>query len=362
MTYFATFTIIQALDKAVFRREASVMKRQFAGPLFALLICAASVNGFCQEVNFMPLTWEIVKNERNNLHEADFYLSKTFSIKQDGENNVKSGFQNGTYVINEENASPQTIKFTQGETKGNFVKLSDLAAGGEVLEISFPERNIRLRFARNMTKDRFELASAVVNAKNYTFLIHDEPPYLTVKTITKASSVPSGRYDVIYISGQGSLNKSVIISYIRHRNIKAPSNTVESLIDAYFWAAGRERINPDVAIAQMCQATDFLSNVNAMQTHNYAGFLPTPEWPGSFTGGMRQGVIAHIQHLKGYASNARPGDLADPLADPQWNALGNARGTARTLEELSRKWAPYNSKGYENEIRDIIYDMRLFTK
>jgi hypothetical protein len=293
----------------------------------------------------MPLTWEIVRNERNNLNEADYYLSKTFFIRLAGENNAKSRFKNGMYIVSEDN-SPQTLKFTHSETKGKYFKISDVPRGGETLEISFPEKNIRLKFARNMSKNRFELDSAVINANNYALLIHDEPPYLTVKTISKALPPSSNRYDVIYIRGQGSLSKSVIVSYMRHRNPNAPPKIIESIIDAYFWAAGSERINPDIAIAQMCRATNFLSNERIMQTHNYADLLPTPEWPGRFSS-MRQGVITHIQRLKGCTSNARPGDPAEPI---------------HTLEDLSRKLAPNNPRGYENEIRDIIYDMRLFSK
>jgi hypothetical protein len=369
------------------------MKNQITGLLFALLTCIATVMGFGEEAYFIPLTWEIVRNERNSLNEADYYVSKTFSIRLDGRNNVKAGFVNGMYIVNEEKTSPQTINFTQGETKGKLDNVFDVPRGGEILEISFPEKNIRLKFARNTHKNRFELFSAVINANNYSFRFPDEPPYLTVKSnlkylsgsearavpaseernfphirplITPSVTVgnqftPSNRYGVINISGQGSLSKPVIISYIRHRNPNVSTRTVENIINTYFWAAGRESINPDLPIAQMCRTTNFLSNGIIMQTHNYAGFTLTPEWPGFFYG-MKHGIIAHIQHLKGYASNARPCDLSEPLADPRWNMLDNIRGTIHTLEYLSKKWALYNPIAYENDIKDIIYEMRLFSR
>jgi len=244
-----------------------------------------------------------------------------------------------------------------------------------------------------MSKNRFELAYAVINNRNFYFSrFPDEPPYLTVKTnqkgslgteiravpISEARNLPPSRYSMfpeaggsqitasakygaIYIAGQGSLNKSTVISYIRHRNPNVSPKAVENIIDMYFWAAGREKINPDIPIAQMWLSTVFFSNEIAMRTHNYAGFKSTTEWPVVFYD-MRYGIVAHIQHLKGYSSYARPSDLAEPLADLRWNMLDSFRGTIHTLEDLARKWAPNNPRAYENDIKDIIYEMRLFSR
>jgi hypothetical protein len=362
------------------------MRRQITGSLFALLAFLATARGFSEELYFIPLTWDIVRNARNNLNDAEFYLSKSFSININDQNIVKSEFIKGVYIVNEDKKFPQAIKFTYGETKGELDNIFDFPGGGETLEITFPDiKDTRLKFARNTRKNRFELISVMFKTKNYALRFPGEPPYLIIKAKSnifsnyeiqavpfsegsnfhqdrQVNALSTGiRYGGINITGQGSLNKPTIVSYIRHRNIYAPPKVIENIVDMYFWAAGREGINPDIPIAQMCLTTKFLSNEYILKTHNYAGFAPTPEWPFVFYG-MRHGIIAHIQHLKGYASNARPSDLAEPLADPRWNMLDAVRGTVRTLEELSRKWAPANPRAYENDIKDIIYEMRLFSR
>jgi hypothetical protein len=361
------------------------MRRQITGLLFAFLTCVAAVNGFCEDEYFIPLTWEIVRNERNNLDKAHYYLSKSFSLNINDQNMVNSGFINGVYKVNEEDEFPQILKFRYGKDKGLLDNIFDAPRGGETLEISFPKQDIRLKFARNMYKNRFELISVMYNYKNYALRFPGEPPYLIIKAELnifsnyeiqavplserrnphqdrKANTPSTGvQYGRINIIGQGSLNKTTIISYIRHRNLNVSRKVIEEIIDTYFCVAERERINPDIPIVQMCLTTRFLSNENILRTHNYAGFASTRDLPVVFYG-MRHGITAHIQHLKGYASNARQSDLAEPLADPRWSMLDTVRGTVHTLEDLSIRWAPNNPRAYENDIKDIIYEMSLFSR
>jgi hypothetical protein len=154
------------------------------------------------------------------------------------------------------------------------------------------------------------------------------------------------------------LPKPGIINYIRQQNCDIPRSDLERLIDIYIREAAKEGINHDLAIAQMCRSTNFLKKQNIMRTHNYAGFDATPGWPSMFYGGMEQGVIAHIQHLKGYTSNVRRSELKEPLADPRWEMLDGFRGTVHTLDGLAKRWSPYNSKDYEDGIKRIIEDIR----
>jgi len=375
------------------------MKRKITGLFFTFLLCATTFNGFCQEVNFIPLTGEIVGKVRDKLKEFDYYFSKSFSINISVKDNTNAlDINNGTLVPGGENPSQNIIKFTTGDKgdKGKLDNIFDVPKGREVLEIYFPDiqdkKNIRLKFARNNSKNRFELISAVIDTNNYVLRSSDEPPYLIVKSklnvpntelqavpISEGNNYPSqsrqgnitslsggnisqvavgNKYGVIYIDGSGSLTKSAVIEYIRHKNPNVSRRIIEDLVDAYFREAGKERINHDLAIAQMCRTTNFLRIERIiMQTHNYAGFS-TQGWSGIFYGGRKEGVIAHIQHLKGYTSNAR---LSEPLADPRWHMIDSFRGTIHTLEDLSKKWAPYNSRGYENDIKDIINEMRRFS-
>jgi hypothetical protein len=331
----------------------------------------------------------------NKLQEVDYYLSKSFSIKINEKINVKQwDVTDGKIELKGEDPSPNIKKFTIGD-KGKL--RSDL---GTTLDIDYPvkdNKNIIFKFVRNSGKNRFELTSAVIDTKPYALRFSEEPPYLTVPPSkpelipnTEALAVPlsevpnypsqgrqvstvssslgsvnqvsaGNRYGAVYISGHGLLSKLTVIEYIKYKNPNASPWIIEEIVNVYFNEAGKEVINTDLAIAQMCRTTNFLGIERIMKTCNFAGFASTPQWPGSFYGRIREGVIAHIQHLKGYTSNVRPSDLKQPLVDPRWNMLDGFRGTIHTLEDLSRKWAPYNSRGYENDIKNIINEMRRFS-
>jgi len=374
------------------------MKRKITGLFFTFLLCVAAFNGFCQEKILLPLTCEMVDSVRakGNLKLFDYYLSESFSIIINEKKNTNQYDYDATSAgkldIIGENPSKKQKEFT----KGDIGKLHK--ADGGVLEIVYPAQdneNITLIFVLNSKKNRFELASAVIDTIPYTFR-SDEPPYLAVmpdkpdlfpnlelqavpiseilnnppqsRQGSAASSsddniqVPAGsRYGTVSIKGPGSLTKQAVIEYIRYRNPNASPRDIEKLVGVYFEEAVKEGINPDLAIAQMCRTTNFLGIERIMQTCNYAGFASTPEWQGRFSGGMRQGVIAHIQHLKGYTSKVRRTELKNPLVDPRWNMLDSFRGTIHTLEDLSKKWSPYNSRDYYNDIKNIINEMRSFS-
>jgi hypothetical protein len=166
------------------------------------------------------------------------------------------------------------------------------------------------------------------------------------------------RYGSIRIEGQGLLSQAAIVEYIRQRNCNISVTFLNKLVGAYIREARKENINHDLAIAQMCYATNFLMSGRS-DTFNYAGFnTATPGWSGRFSN-MEQGVIAHIQHLKGYTCNVRKSDLIEPLADPRWKVLDTMgiRGTIDTLKELSKRWFPSNPQDYETGIISIINGM-----
>jgi len=170
-----------------------------------------------------------------------------------------------------------------------------------------------------------------------------------------------GNQAPVYINGQGLLNRNNargIVTYIKSRNPGLSQSFLENLIDTYFIEAGTEGINADLAIAQMCQATNFLKNQNVTLTHNYAGFIPFSNGGRISFNNMVEGVRAHIQHLKGYASPENPKQI---IVDPRWNVLSGFRGSIKTLEELSKKWSPNNAKVYENNIKEILTEMRRNT-
>jgi len=169
------------------------------------------------------------------------------------------------------------------------------------------------------------------------------------------SRPPIERLNVKNIEGHGSLEKTNIVSYIRSKNATVSTREIEVIIDTYIREAQRENINHDIAIAQMCYATDYLKNQQRISVHNYAGFDAINGVPVRYAN-MGEGVRAHIQHLKGYTSRQKPqGDIVDK----RYQILIDKRiqGTVKTLDALFENWAPGYSRSYGNVINNILDDL-----
>jgi len=168
-------------------------------------------------------------------------------------------------------------------------------------------------------------------------------------------NTPIDRTNARRIEGTGSLTKNNVVAYIRAKNSKATN--VEVLVEAYIREAQREGINYDIAIAQMCHATEFLQNQRLLNNHNYAGFGAIQGNPVTYSN-RTEGVRAHIQHLKGYASMELPKDNIDK----RFQILVDSRvqGTVKTLDALFVKWAPTNSQEYSRKINGILDELYAF--
>ena len=166
---------------------------------------------------------------------------------------------------------------------------------------------------------------------------------------------PVERSNIKSIEGRGSLDKAEIVAYIRSKNPAVSRSDVEALIDTYIREAQRENINHDIAIAQMCHATDYMRNQQFLNFHNYAGFAAINRTAVRYAN-MTEGVRAHIQHLKGYSSYERP---QGTIVDKRYQILVDNRiqGTVRTLDGLFEKWAPDNPISYGQGINSILDDL-----
>jgi len=166
----------------------------------------------------------------------------------------------------------------------------------------------------------------------------------------------------IKIMGNGNFKSSAIVSYIMSKKPSMPRQEITVLVNEYISEAKAEGINHDLAIAQMCYATGFLTNRPLMNTHNYAGLntdLGISVKHGRRHLNMQEGVWAHIQHLKGYASTECPNR---EIVNRRYALLvrRGIPGTVKTLEGLAAIWSPYNPR-YECEIVKIIRELRLYS-
>jgi hypothetical protein len=167
----------------------------------------------------------------------------------------------------------------------------------------------------------------------------------------------SGDMPVMAKSGQSNyLQQSAVVEYFNKvRGI--PRSTIEALVGHYISEAKLLDINHDIAIAQMCHATEFLTN-DLWKAGNYANFnrdgavWQGKSWNGTFPD-IRTGVRAHIQHLKGYASTVSfNGDV-----DPRFHRLEGSRGKGDTLHKLCGLWigrTPERARAYENNLIGIL--------
>jgi TolA-binding protein len=159
------------------------------------------------------------------------------------------------------------------------------------------------------------------------------------------------------IMGSGSLRLGPAARFILSKNPNEKLEDITELLRIYMEIAGREQVNYDIAIAQMCFATDYLKQKD--NNYNYAGF--SPEETGRSTISFRnreEGILAHIQHLKAYAS---PTEIPrNQLVDPRYNILEKLgyRNSVETFDQLYAKWAPRNGVNYGKAITDILTELR----
>jgi len=141
-----------------------------------------------------------------------------------------------------------------------------------------------------------------------------------------------------------------IVALIVSKNRVTPRWYIVDVVKTYFCEAEFERINHDIAIAQMLYATDYLKNVQRTAVYNYSGMFNE-----SFCN-MTTGIRAHIQHLKFYATGALVDNRRN--VDPRYSVLraNQYLGTVTTLEDLCRRWS--ESPGYLAGIRSKLDEVR----
>ena len=151
-----------------------------------------------------------------------------------------------------------------------------------------------------------------------------------------------GINDKIYSVGSSSAN--TLAHFLQQGNNELGDELVNEFATIYIEEATLEGINWDVAFVQMCLETGFLRYgglVNYGQ-NNFCGLGSFDNKQGASFSTIREGVRAHIQHLKAYSSTE---ELKGLLLDPRFHLV--KRGSAKRVLDLSGKWATdpkYGSK------------------
>ena len=155
----------------------------------------------------------------------------------------------------------------------------------------------------------------------------------------------------VQIIGTGQMNAEVMVNFLLRRNPYAID--ARKIVRLYIEEAAAENVNHDIAFAQMCLETGYLSfsGMVPREFNNFGGF-------GAFTGNIpnqfataQEGVRAQIQHLKAYATNEQ---MHNPLVDPRYAVMQEKQliGSAPTVFALTGKWA--TDKDYGSKIVAIM--------
>jgi hypothetical protein len=156
--------------------------------------------------------------------------------------------------------------------------------------------------------------------------------------------------------GDGAVEAGVLARFILSANSQISPGYAGSLALFYVEEAKIEGINHDVAFAQMCLETGFLSfgGLVTPQMNNFCGLGSIGEGiPGESFSEPRIGVRAHIQHLKAYATTD---PLKGELVDPRYRWV--RRGSAPTTGGLSGTWAADTQ--YAQKIETILARLYAF--
>ncbi len=144
---------------------------------------------------------------------------------------------------------------------------------------------------------------------------------------------------------------SALADFLRKNNSSIGFEMANQLAKNYIKYSQLEGINHDIAFAQMCLETGFLKfggSVSPWQ-NNFCGLGSiNKNSAGASFKSKQDGILAHIQHLKAYASQD---ELKSSLIDPRFSLI--KRGSVQTIYDLTGKWAtdPEYGTKLENMLR-----------
>jgi hypothetical protein len=170
--------------------------------------------------------------------------------------------------------------------------------------------------------------------------------------------LPKPVEEPVPIMGSGKASPEALSAFLLKHNPALGKPFTDAFAVFYVDEARIEGVNADVAFAQMCVETGFLSFRGQVtpDMNNFAGLGTTgPGVNGERFPTPQIGVRAQIQHLKAYAT-AEP--LKGELVDPRYKWV--KYGSAPTVAALSGKWAA--DKNYGRKIQSMLERLYAFSE
>lgn len=143
-----------------------------------------------------------------------------------------------------------------------------------------------------------------------------------------------GVNDIIFSPGNSS--SETLAHFLSNGNGELGEELVNEFASIYIEEAKLEGINWDIAFVQMCLETGFLKYGGLVEIgqNNFCGLGSFDNKQGASFSTIREGVRAHIQHLKAYSSTEV---LNGVLLDPRFHLV--QRGSAQKVNDLAGRWA-----------------------
>ena len=155
------------------------------------------------------------------------------------------------------------------------------------------------------------------------------------------------------------LNSVQLTAFLMYMNPELDQQRVMKISSIYIEESESESINSDIAFAQMCLETGFLSFKGLVKEdmNNFCGLgaIDINNTGITFENEIL-GIRAHIQHLKAYASKI---PLKNECVDPRYKYV-NPKGKATKIKHLAGRWA--SDPEYSNKIQNILNRMYLFSR
>jgi hypothetical protein len=194
------------------------------------------------------------------------------------------------------------------------------------------------------------------NMASWEIVLPEDVPDHTQAAAPTAASAANAKTPPEMILSEGGMSRQKMVGFLlaHNRTLGKRRDWVNNLIDIYIAEAGREGVNYEIAFAQMCYHTNYLKFEKTFAgagTNNFCGIRSSASSKKAHAFDSAQiGVKAHIQHLKGYASEE---PLKGSRVDPRYQNIekGSGFGSAPTIDGLSGKWA---GADYAEEIRMIL--------
>lgn len=142
--------------------------------------------------------------------------------------------------------------------------------------------------------------------------------------------------DNTVIYGPGNSSKDTLSNFLQYGNNKLGKELRDEFAQIYIEESKAEGINWDVAFVQMCLETGFLKYGGLVESgqNNFCGLGSFDSKKGASFPTIREGVRAHIQHLKAYGTEE---ELNGELIDPRFHLV--KRGSALNVMDLAGRWA-----------------------